>query len=333
MIRIHLQPARRRLLPLLLLGLGIFLVSTLGLAYLTREQHPSLPPELAGRSQVLPPPIQVPAPEPAAKTQDPQEAQPSAPVAAVPAAEAPASPPAAEDRPTVAEAPPRADTRPPERVEAKAAPIAVQRPVPAQVPALPPTGPLCLRILQLHERLPAGVRCSSLSGTAGGDYTIEGSVTSGDLPQLAALLDGLQRLPSRATMQRWRAGKKEGDYGFSLHGQFTVATPAAAVPLGTGEAEGLFTQAAALARKSRLDSVRVGAPLFTPVGKGVVQQRQKVWATGSYQQLKTFLETLVRQQPQLRLDEVMLVPLYKGETQWKQAHFYAVLSTAVRAAR
>jgi hypothetical protein len=178
------------------------------------------------------------------------------------------------------------------------------------------------------------VRCTSLSGAAGGEYTIEGTVSSADFPQLIALLDGLQRLPSRATLSSWRAGKKEeGEFNFNLHGQFAAESPARLAPLATSEAQGLFTQAAALARKSRLDSVRVGAPLFTPLGKGVVQQRQKLWATGSYQQLRGFLETLVRQKPQLGLEEVMLVPLYKGETQWKRAQIYAVLSAPVRAAR
>ncbi len=326
MIRIHLQPARRRLLPFLLLALGVFLVSTLGLGYLTREEHPSLPPELAGLSQALPPPapIQAPAPEPEVQTPDPQDAQPPAP-AVVPEPKASAPPPAAEE------------TKPLQQDEPKTVQSTAQRPAPAKAPApaavLPSTGPLCLRILQLHERLPPVVRCSSLSGTAEGDYVIEGTIPSGDFPQLIALLDGLPRLPARPTLSGGMSGRKEGDYAFNLHGQFPAVAQTASAPLEASQASGLFTQAVTLARKTRLDSVRVGAPLFTPVGKGVVQQRQKLWATGSYQQLKSFLETLVRQQPQLRLDEVMLVPLYKGEAQWKQAHFYAVLSTTVRAAR
>lgn len=320
MIRIHLESARRRhFLPVLFLGLGIFLASILGLAYFTREEHTSLPPELALADQALPPLAITPAPEPEAKPPDAQVGRSLAPEV-VPQTKAPALPSAAEASPAV-----REGAKAPQREEVVTAPV--------KVPVLPPAGPLCLRILQLHERLPSGVRCSSLSGSAGGDYTIEGTIPSGDFPQLIALLDGLQRLPSRATLSGGRAGKKEGDYGFNLHGQFPAATAPPATPLGNSEAEGLFTQAAALARKSRLDSVRVGAPLYTSVGKGVVQQRQKLWATGSYPQLKIFLETLVRQQPQLRLEEVMLVPLYKGETQWKQAQFYAVLSTRVRAAR
>lgn len=316
MIRIQLQPRSRRFVPLLLLGLGLFLVSTLGLSYLAWDERPSLLPRLAV--------VEVPRPEPGAEAPALAEA---------PREKAPALPPV--QAPALVKAPPAEETGPPQRKEAKALPPPAQRLMPAktQTPALPVSGPLCLRILQLHERLPAAVRCTSLSGTGGGEYTIEGSIPEEDFPQLIALLDGLLRLPSRATMSNWREGKKEGDFGFNLHGQFPAAAQPALAPLGTAEAQGLFTQAAALARKSRLDSVRVGSPLFTPVGKGVAQQRQKLWATGSYQQLKSFVETLVRQQPQLRLEEVMLVPHYKGEVQWKQAQFYAVLSTAVRAAR
>lgn len=342
MIRIHLQPARRRLLPVLLLGLGIFLVSALGLAYLAREEHPSLPAELAALSQSFPPPAppQASAPEPEVKAPEPQVAQPAAP-AGISEAKAPPLPPAAEASSAVREEgklPQREERRPPLREETKAAQSTAPRPTPAkgqvQAPALPPAGPFCLRILQLHERLPAVVRCDSLSGTGAGAYTIKGTIPAGDFPQLIVLLDGLERLPSRATLSSWREGKKEdGDHRFKLQGQFTAPAQPTPAPLDSSEAAGLFIQAAALARKSRLGSVRVGAPLLTPVGKGVAQQRQKLWATGSYPQLKGFVENLVRQQPQLRLEEVMLVPLYKGEAQWKQAQFYAVLSTAVRAAR
>lgn len=341
MIRIHLQPARRRLLPLLLLALGIFLVGILAMAYLVREEHPSLPPELAAVSEPFPPAVAVEAPVSPPEAADPQVSPPLAP-ADVPEAPAPALPPiaasgtAAVEEPIV---PPPAEKSTPPRAEAKTAPAALQRPAPAkgqaQAPILAPTGPFCLRIVQFLERLPAVARCDTLSGTAAGEYILKGTIPDSDFPQLVVLLDGLLRLPSQAKLSGGRAGKKEGDYGFKIHGQFPVSAASQTAPavLEATQASGLFTQAATLARKSRLDSVRVGAPRLTPVGKGVVQQRQKLWATGSYLQLKTFLEALIRQQPQLRLEEVMLVPLYQGEGKWKQAHFYAVLSAAVRAAR
>ncbi|MBI2506407.1 MAG: hypothetical protein HYW07_24590 [Candidatus Latescibacteria bacterium] len=312
MIRIQLQPRSRRLFPVFFLGMGVFLATALGLAYLAREEHPSPLPALAA--------VELPA----QAAEQPQEPAPQTAPPVVPQDRAPALPPSTEAQP-----PQREEVRPAQPQQSAPAPAKGQR----QIPALPQAGPLCLRTLQLYERLPPAVRCSSLSGTGSGEYTIEGTIPAGDFPQLIALLDGLQRLSSRATLSGGLAGKKEGDYGFNLHGQFAPEAQPAAAPLGTGEVAALFTQAAALARKSRLDSVRVGSPLFTPLAKGVVQQRQKLWATGSYQQLKTFVGTLVRQQPQLHLEEVMLVPQYRGEAQWKQAQFYAVLSAAVRAAR
>jgi hypothetical protein len=310
MIRIQLQPRRWPFLPHLLLGLGVFLAGVVGFSYLARDEHPFPwpgpaavePPAETAEQVVLPPAA---------------EAAPSQPSGGTPSQAALPAPAAGAVR-AAAEPPPA----PARAVEAAPVP-AVPRP-----PAV--AGPLCLRILQLHERLPAAVRCTSLSGSATGEYTIEGTVPSGDFPQLIALLDGL---PARPTLSGGMAGKKEGDYAFNLHGQYAAEAPARGAPLTAGEAQGLFAQAAALARKSRLDSVRVGAPLFTPTGKGVVQQRQKLWATGSYPQLKGFVETLSRQQPQLRLEEVMMVPQYKGEAQWKQAQFYAVLSAPVRAVR
>ncbi|MCC7264414.1 MAG: hypothetical protein IT369_18030 [Candidatus Latescibacteria bacterium] len=329
MIRIHLQPRSGRLLPILLLGLGVFALSFFGLSYLSHDEHLILPEEMA----LLPP---VASDTPAVPAEAAAEAPAAVPAASettavnTPGTEPPVPPPAEVSAPSQ----PAPEQGGPAKASKATAPPA-GRPAPARAPsaAVPAAGPMCLRILQLHERLPAVVRCTSLSGNAAGEYTIEGTVPSGDFPQLIEMLDLLKRSSSQANLFGGMAGKKEGDYGFTLHGQFAPAAPLALAPLESSQASALFTQAAALARKSKLDSVRVGAPLFTPTGKGVVDQRQKLWATGSYQQLKGFVETLVRQQPQLRLEEVMLVSRYKGEAQWKQAQFYAVLSTAVRAAR
>lgn len=330
MIRIHLRPRGGRLLPFLLLALGTFALGLFGFGYLSRDEQSVWPGELA-----LSPP---------ARSEAPEEAGAAAP------------PPTAlvEDTPAAAEAPPAPDPGPPPAPPEEAAPMATKpeaakappapavrsnppasaAPAAAKVAAVPATGPLCLRILRLHERLPAVVRCTSLSGNAAGEYTIEGAVPSGDFPQLIVLLDELKRASVQANLYGGMAGKKEGDYAFNLHGQFPAAATAAPAPaVEASQATAFFTQAAALARKTRLDSVRVGAAVFAPTGKGVVHQRQKLWATGTYQQLETFLEALSRQQPQLRIEEVNLVPRYRGEAQWKQAQFYAVLSTAVRAAR
>ncbi len=340
MIRIHLQPRRGRLIPYLLLGLGVFALGTMGLGYFTTGAHDALPGEVAVEEKpAVGQPVADAEPAPSSQPAGAGEVAPAPPSTALPDTEAEPLPPPVSNRseaglmPPVAEAP----AEPAAPATAKAA-TRTQSQVP-KAPAkeqapVPGSGvPVCLRILQLHERLPAVVRCTSLSGTAGGEYTIEGTVPSADFPQLIALLDGLPRHPAPPALSGGMSGKKEGDYAFNLHGQFPVPAQKVPAALESVQAAGLFTQAVALARKSRLDSVRVGAPLFTPVGKGVVQQRQKLWATGSYPQLKTFVEALVRQQPQLRLEEVMLVPQYKGEAQWKQAQFYAVLSTAVRAAR
>jgi len=330
MIRIHLQPRRGRLASILLLGSGVFVCGVLGFSYLNREEGLHLPGA------------------PAPQEEAPAQVQEEPPVAAVPpmaAAPEPASPPSAsapepasplsatvpQPAPPLETALARAPSHPEPALPPRREP---PRPPPVAAPAAPAAGPVCLRILQLHEKLPEAVRCTSLLGTASGEYTVEGTVPAGDFPQLMVLLNSLPQQPSRPALSSWRAGKKEeGDHNFNLHGQFPTQAPPALAPLETAQAAGLFTQAAALARKSRLDSVRVGTPVFTPLGKGVVQQRQKLWATGSYPQLKGFLENLVRQQPQLRLEEVMLVPHYKGEAQWKQAQFYAVLSAPVRAVR
>lgn len=329
MIRIHLQPRGGRLLPFLLLALGTFALGLFGFGYLSRDEQSMLPGELAL--------------SPAARSEVPAEAEAAAPP---PTAEAGDTPAATEDPPAPDPGPPPA---PPEEAApkatkpeaAKAPPAPAVRsnppvsaaPAAAKAPAVPATGPLCLRILRLHERLPAVVRCTSLSGNAAGEYTIEGAVPSGDFPQLIVLLDELKRASVQANLYGGMAGKKEGDYAFNLHGQFPAGATAATAPVEASQATAFFAQAAALARKTRLDSVRVGAAVFAPTGKGVVHQRQKLWATGTYQQLETFLEALSRQQPQLRIEEVNLVPRYRGESQWKQAQFYAVLSTGVRAAR
>ncbi|MBM3279682.1 MAG: hypothetical protein FJY95_16625 [Candidatus Handelsmanbacteria bacterium] len=311
MIRIHLQPRRGRLAPILLLGSGVFVCGVLGFFYLTREEGLHLPGAPTSQEEA---PAQVRA-EPPLAAATPMVGAPE-----------PASPPsAAVPQPA-----------PPQETALARAP---SHPEPALPPRPPPAaaaaaGPVCLRILQLHEKLPEAVRCTSLLGTASGEYTIEGTVPAGDFPQLMVLLNSLPQQPSRPDLSSWRAGKKgKGDHNFNLHGQFPAQAAPALAPLETAQAAGLFTQAKALASKSRLDSVRVGDPLFTPLGKGVVQQRQKLWATGSYPQLRGFLENLVRQQPQLRLEEVMLVPHYNGEAQWKQAQFYAVLSAPVWAVR
>lgn len=330
MIRIQLHPARgRRALPLLLLGTGSFLAAALVFSLLRETDYTGLWP---GSREALLSPSAAPGAGEVKEAAIPPEKAPEQ--------ERPQAAPKVAPLPSPAPAPVREEpVEPkPQKTAARASPKVEKKPEPlpalqlAQAP--PPLGPLSpgLRALQLFERLPASIRCTSLAGNRAGEYTIEGAIPPPDVAQLFVLLETLQGLPSRVTLDFWREGRQEaGDYRLTFRGQFAITRLPAPEPVSPAEAAALFAQVMAWGRQSRLDSVRVSAPILAPQGQGLVQHRQKLWARGTYSQLRTFAELLVQLQAKVALEELVVVPVYRGgEAGWKQAQFYAVLSAAVK---
>lgn len=321
MIRIQLRPAPgRRLFPALLLGTGVLLAGLLGFFLLDRPApfaflYRSAPVREAPPVEERVPAESQPPAAPLAAEPEPAVEPPGQEVVQPPETQPPRQEPVVE--------PPRQETVRPR----PALPVEKPRPAAAEPPPARDT-PLCLQALRLHEHLPAVARCTALNGNSAGEYSIEGAIPGQDVAQLYVLLDVLQRLPSKPNLSFWREGRQEGgDYRFAIHGQFTRAGQSAPLLLDAEAAAALVAQAADWARQSRLDSVRVGAPMLAPLAQGRVQHRRKLWATGSYAQLRAVVERVA--QTELGLDELVLVPIHKDGAGWKLAQMYVVLSAVV----
>ncbi len=326
MIRIQLHPGRsRRLLPALLLGTSAFLGAGVGFFLIERG--------------VFPPPLYQ-SPPAAEKSAAPQAGGERArEAAAVPAEAEPSkqggtAPETPQPEPAVPGVSP--EKREIARSLPQPVPAAAERPA-APAAKTPPVSqpssqaPLGVQVLGLCERLPPVARCTLLSGSRGGEYTIEGTIPAQDVAQLYVLLDTLQRLPSRANLSFWREGKQEGgDHRFLFQGQFARPGQTGPQLLRAAAADTLFARAAAWARQSRLDSVRVSETIRAPLGQGRVRQRQKLWATGAYPQLRAFAELLAQAQAGMELEELVVVPVYGEGAGWKLARLYAVLGAAVQ---
>ena len=190
----------------------------------------------------------------------------------------------------------------------------------------------CAQTLRLYERIPSSIHFTGLTSKASGEYTIEGLSPSSEAA-MEVFLDTLRHL-SRVSLSLWRGGKMQTKrlYKFTFQGQLTEFDTAPLEPLSAPEARALFRQVVVWGRQSGLDSVVVEAPIQVRLRPALVQHRQKMWAVGSYREIRLFVERLKQVQGRATLEELVVIPIYQRDEHWQKAHFYTVVDVLAQTA-
>jgi len=212
--------------------------------------------------------------------------------------------------------------------------------VAAQAPWVPRPSEACHQALELYRRLPGSLHFTSLSGTvsggAGGEYTLEGLSEPEEVATLFSFLDTLKSLPSKVNLSYWReGGSAAGSYRFTFHGILEQPASAAGSHQAASAQGGLalLTEATAMATRAGLDSLMTRGPINTPFGHGLERLRQKYWAVGSYAQLQAFAGELAQmrdRQPQLA--ELVVMPAPASDSGGQRLQVYAALYVVVESA-
>ena len=186
---------------------------------------------------------------------------------------------------------------------------------------------VCMQAFRLFGRVPSGMHFTALISDATGEYTIEGSSSSQELTEL--FLDTLKQLPSRAELS-WLCNKLQAErnhkFKFALQGSFAATDAGGLKLLSPTEARSMFRQVVAWAKASGLGAVAFEGPIQVASPTSLVQQRQKMWARGSYRQISVFLRSFEQAGERASLGEMVVVPLGKSS----QARLYTAVDVLVR---
>lgn len=209
---------------------------------------------------------------------------------------------------------------------------AVETPAADRSRLQPPWSAVCLQLVELANQLPAAARLMALTCNAAGEYTLEG--TSLTPEEVEAFWDTLKQLPSRVALSWWRGGKRPAEEGYRYHfafqGQCENLPVREPEVLSPSQARVVFQKIASWAQQSGLGDLSVAKPLEMSFAPDHLQFRQKVWATGSPQQIGTFLHQLKQVEATAILGEVVVVPVQEGNRPWEKARLYAAIDALVR---
>ena len=187
---------------------------------------------------------------------------------------------------------------------------------------------VCIQAFRLYGRVPSGMRFTALISNATGEYTIEGSSSSQELAEF--FLDTLKQLPLRAELS-WLCNKGRAEqsykYKFALHGHFAATDAEGLDPLSSTEARSMFRQVASWAKASGLGAVAFDGPIPVASLRSLVQQRQKMWASGSYRQIGAFLQSFEQAGARASLGEMVVVPVGRSS---RRARLYTAVDVLVR---
>ena len=186
----------------------------------------------------------------------------------------------------------------------------------------------CQWAVRINERVPRGIRLGSLTCNATGEYGLEG--TSASQQSLRALRDLLQKLPSQVSLSSWQEGRASAKVlRFAFQGRFEEMPSRELATLSKDQADRLFGKVAHWADESGLDDLSIKKPITMPLPPSRIHQRQKLWGTGSYQQIGAFFDKLQQVEETAVLGEVVLRPVQTDERGWVEAQVYAVVDVVV----
>ena len=209
-------------------------------------------------------------------------------------------------------------------------PMAGPEAAPLQVGSrqVPKRSAACQWALQINERVPAGVRLVSLTCSASGEYGLEGTCDSEQ--SLRGFHDQLQQLSSQVSLASWREGKTSAKaLRFAFQGRFAVTPSRELATLSQDQAARLFGKVAHWADESGLDGLSIKKTITMPLASARTHQRQKLWGTGSYEQISALLDRLQQVEEIASLGEVILMPIHSGERGWVEARLYAAVDVVV----
>ena len=185
----------------------------------------------------------------------------------------------------------------------------------------------CRQTLMLYERLPQAIRFESLTSNAIGEYAIEG-VSSSSTTLLSQVQDTLRAYSHPDSVPRvWTNRVGEG-VRFSISGRLGELQYYQLSPLRPAQADELFSQVPAWARRSGLLEVKIKDPIAKPVSEMLTRRRQKIWGRGSQTQISSFVEQFEQIGQQAVVGEIVLIPVYSGDS-WSNALMYAAVDILV----
>ena len=182
----------------------------------------------------------------------------------------------------------------------------------------------CHQVMRINEKVPAGIRVSSLICNSSGEYWLEGTSPSHKVLRMFRL--SLQALSSRVSFSAWQ---EERTLRFALQGHFAEQGTPPLAALSSAQAEQFFGKVARWADASGLDSLSIENPTHRPLSPTRTHQRQKLRGIGSPQQIDAFLQQLQQAEEVATLGEVLLMPITSDERGWVQARLYAAVDIIV----
>ena len=186
----------------------------------------------------------------------------------------------------------------------------------------------CHWAVSINERVPPGVRLVSLTCSATGEYGLEG--TSASQQSLRAFSEILQKSPSQVTLSSWQEGKASARVlRFAFDGRFSELPVRALATLSSDQAARLFGKVERWADESGLDGLLFKKNITMSLPPARIHRRQKLWGTGSYQQIGAFLQKLQQVGEIAVLGEVVLMPIQGDEQGWAEARLYAAVDVVV----
>lgn len=204
--------------------------------------------------------------------------------------------------------------------------------VQAAEPRLGVRSAACQLALLASARMPGETRLTALTCRASGEYSLEGLSTS---PQpVEALLESLEQLPSDVNLKWGQSASRQVDYldnlQFSFQGEFGDLVADSLKTLAPKQAMSLQNKVTEWADQAHLEDVAVGNPIRLGGSSSLIYRRQKVWATGSYGQVRSFLQQFRQVQDVVTLGEVVIVPVSGGNGTPGRARLYCALDWIVR---
>ena len=129
-------------------------------------------------------------------------------------------------------------------------------------------------------------------------------------------------------------GREEGKASagvlrFAFDGRFSELPVRALATLSSDQAARLFGKVERWADESGLDGLLFKKNITMPLPPAHIHQRQKLWGTGSYQQIGAFLQKLQQVEEIAVLGEVELMPIKGDEQGWAEARLYAAVDVVV----
>lgn len=166
----------------------------------------------------------------------------------------------------------------------------------------------CRRVLRLSEGLPRNLSYNTLAARADGEYALRGASAAASVPILRAAVDSLTHGSDDVGLTYWHSGAVDSAPGLEFHlsGRVVISDGAELEGLTPAAALDLITGVEGRARASGLRQI-VSEPLGSEaLAPGTSRQSHRLWASGSYGQVRGFAFALAELESSARLAELVV---------------------------